>query len=133
MIVHVTCMTDRFNLSRVGDHFINDCCFGEDFSAWLVAQLSARGVKADVLCQEDFGWANVAEHEGVSYSVCVAGSPDEDAARPDFGEWHVMLERHRTLVQRILGKNAMFAADPLVGKVLEIPRSAGFEQVAVEP
>jgi hypothetical protein len=33
MVVDITCKTDRFNLSVVGPDFINDCCFGEDFSS----------------------------------------------------------------------------------------------------
>ena len=43
MIIDITCRTDRFNLSVVGADFINDCCFGEDFSRWLVGALRAAG------------------------------------------------------------------------------------------
>lgn len=60
MIVDVTCRTDRFNLTVVGPDFINDGCYGEDFSRWLVSALSEAGVPADVICMEDFGWANQA-------------------------------------------------------------------------
>src|SRR6266513_835232 len=28
-----------FNLSKVGEHFINPCCFGEDLAAWLRIKL----------------------------------------------------------------------------------------------
>lgn len=133
MIVDITCRTDRFNLSVVGSDFINDCCFGEDFSRWLVEALSATGVDADVICMEDFGWANQAECQGASYLMCVAGNSDEEPARPNYGEWHVMLERHRTFMQKLLGKNKASASDPIVGKVVEVLRAAGFAGVAVEP
>jgi hypothetical protein len=38
--------TDRFNLSEVGDHFINPTCFGEDLAAWLRTKLIEQGVEA---------------------------------------------------------------------------------------
>jgi hypothetical protein len=133
VIIDITCKTGRFNLSVVGSDFINDCCFGEDFSKWLVSELSAVGVDADVVCMEDFGWANQAEYQGVSYLMCVAGNSDEDPTRPNYGEWHVMLERNRTFMQKILGKNKASATDPVVGKVTQVLRAAGFADVTVEP
>lgn len=133
MTVDVTCKTDRFNLSVVGDDFINDCCFGEDFSGWLVSALSAQGVEADVICMEDFGWANIANHQGNSYLMCVVGVTDGDSSRPDFGEWRVILERRRTFLQKILGKNEISISDPLVTKVKSVLASAGFSDVAIQP
>lgn len=130
--VHITCKTDRFNLSVVGPDFINDCCFGEDFSAWLVTALSDTGVKADVICMEDYGWANQAELDGSSYLMSVTSTPEEDPARPNFGEWHVLLERKRTLLEKLLGQNKGSAADPIVAKVIEALRGAGCADVRVE-
>lgn len=132
MIVDVTCKTDRFNLSVVGADFINDCCFGEDFSDWLVSALLNEGVDADVLCMEDFGWANVASFEGTSYLMCVAGATEGNADRPNFGEWRVMLERRRTLFQKFLGKNQISVSDPLVRKVQHVLQTAGFTDVAIQ-
>lgn len=133
MIVEITCKTDRFNLSVVGEDFINDCCFGDDFSQWLVSELSRVGVDADVICMEDFGWANIAKYQDATYLMCVAGTSGEDAAHPNYGEWHVMLERRRTLLQKILGKNKISVLDPLVGRVKDVLQSAGFAQVAIHP
>jgi hypothetical protein len=132
MHVDVTCKTDRFNLSVVGEDFINDCCFGEDFSQWLVTTLEADGVDADLICMEDFGWANQVVYEGVSYLMCVAGTSEEEPNRPNYGTWHVMLERHRTLKDKLFGKNKTTLSDPVVEKVAKVLRSAGFTDVAVE-
>lgn len=132
MIVDITCKTDRFNLSVIGSDFINDCCFGEDFSKWLVSALSESGVDADVICMEDFGWASHAKYQGASYLMCVAGNSEEYPSRPNFGEWHVMLERHRSFAQKLLGKNKASAGDPIVGKVVQALREAGFADVKVE-
>ncbi|AYN96968.1 hypothetical protein EAW52_25075 [Pseudomonas sp. LTJR-52] len=133
MIVDVTCKTDRFNLSVVEPDFINDCCFGEDFSKWLVSALFEAGVSTDIICMEDFGWANQTEYQGTSYLVCVAGNSKGDLSRPNYGEWHVMLERHRTFMQKLLGKNKISANDPFVGKVVQALRAAGFANVEVKP
>jgi hypothetical protein len=133
MHVSVNGKSDRFNLSVVGEDFINDCCFGEDFSRWLVQALQAAGVEAGVICMEDFGWANFAVHEGITYFVAVAGVSDEIADRPDYGQWRVMIERKRSLVDRIRGRNRTTAADALCGKVAGILRDARFDEVSIEP
>jgi hypothetical protein len=33
--LHILSRTNRFNLSKVGAHFVDPCCFGEDLAAWL--------------------------------------------------------------------------------------------------
>lgn len=132
LIIDITCKTDRFNLSVVRPNFINDCCFGEDFSKWLVSALTESGIDADVICMEDFGWANRADYQGVSYLMCVGGNSDEDPSRPNFGEWHVTLERHRSFAQKLLAKNKTSFEDPIVGKVMQVLQAAGFADVAVE-
>jgi hypothetical protein len=46
--------SSRFNLSEVGEQFINPCCFGEDLAAWLREKLSASGMQVDPSGQEDW-------------------------------------------------------------------------------
>lgn len=133
MHIAVRCVTDRFNLSVVGDDFINDCCFGEDFSKWLVDALEGVGVEADVICMEDFGWANQAQFGGVTYLMCVAGASAQNPARPNYGEWHIMLERYRSIWEKFLGKNKTARTEPIFEKVIEVLRNASFEEVAIEP
>lgn len=132
MIIDVSGKTDRFNLSVVGDDFINDCCFGEDFSQWLVKELNADGVTANIICMEDFGWANQAIYNGATYLVCVAGNSDEEPGRPNYGTWHIMLERHRTLKDRLFGKNKISASDPIVEKIAQLLRTVHFSDVKIE-
>jgi|SRR5579871_439574 len=51
--------TDLFEHREVKPHFINPCCFGEDFAAWLKRELSnfpELGVKLSEPIQEDYGW-----------------------------------------------------------------------------
>jgi hypothetical protein len=56
---HVIIETDLFEHREVMPHFINPCCFGEDFAAWLLAEIAALkddGFGFSVPIQEDYGW-----------------------------------------------------------------------------
>ena len=128
--IHFT--TDRFNLSVVDPTFINDCCFGEDLSRWLVTALCQRGIEAAVICMEDFGWANEASYNGHTYLLCVAGASDEDSEHPNRGEWHIMLERKRTWLEVLQGKAKITPDDPVVQQVLALLQAEGFAELAVE-
>ncbi|HYL83777.1 MAG TPA: hypothetical protein VE263_06060 [Candidatus Angelobacter sp.] len=51
--------TDLFEHREIKPHFINPCCFGEDFAAWLKQELSRfpeLGVEVSDPIQEDYGW-----------------------------------------------------------------------------
>jgi len=51
--------TDLFEHREVKPHFINPCCFGEDFAAWLKQELSRfPELRVDLSnpIQEDYGW-----------------------------------------------------------------------------
>lgn len=51
--------TDLFEHREVKPHFINPCCFGEDFAAWLKKELSRfadLGFEYSEPIQEDYGW-----------------------------------------------------------------------------
>ena len=39
----ITIETDMFEHREVKPHFINPCCFGEDFAAWMKRELSPSG------------------------------------------------------------------------------------------
>jgi hypothetical protein len=51
--------SNLFEHREVKSHFINPCCFGEDFAAWLKAELSRvpdLGLELSEPVQEDYGW-----------------------------------------------------------------------------
>ena len=55
----ITVETDLFEHRRVKPHFINPCCFGEDFALWLKEALShfpELGLQLADPIQEDYGW-----------------------------------------------------------------------------
>jgi hypothetical protein len=52
----ITVETDLFEHREVKPHFINPCCFGEDFAAWLkqeLARFPELGVQLSEAIQED--------------------------------------------------------------------------------
>jgi len=54
----ITVETDMFEHRAVMPHFINPCCFGEDFAAWLkqeLALLTGPGFDLSEIIQEDYG------------------------------------------------------------------------------
>jgi hypothetical protein len=85
--------TDLFEHREVKDHFINDCCFGEDFAAWLLAEvapLQASGFAFSQPIQEDYGWGFWARRGAdpfwVALSYCGDGPTEEPA------EWVVSID-----------------------------------------
>src|ERR1051326_6497265 len=106
--------TSRFNLSKVGEHFINPCCFGEDLAAWLRIKLSERNVEAREPYQEDWGWELLAMQESDSYYLCISGNSDELSANKDDGEWSIIVEKRRSIGQRLRGAGKIAANDKMV-------------------
>ena len=106
--------TGRFNLSEVRPHFINPCCFGEDLAAWLRVRLAERGIDADEPGQEDWGWYLGASHGKRVYFVGVGGNAAERADDPNWGEWRLMVEKRRSLWERLAGREQMTADDELL-------------------
>jgi hypothetical protein len=108
----------RFNLSKVGEHFINPCCFGEDLAAWLQPKLSAKNIETAKPYQEDWGWELPAKCGPRSYYLCISGNADGPGN--DEGEWRIIVEKRRSILERLIGKGKIAGDDPLVGIVEEI-------------
>jgi hypothetical protein len=106
--------TNRFNLSKVGEHFINPCCFGEDLAAWLRIKLVEKRVEVRQPYQEDWGWELPAKHESDSYYLCMSGNSDQSNTDRDEGEWRIIVEKRSSIWQRVIGKGRIAADDTLV-------------------
>jgi hypothetical protein len=118
---HLLFRTSRFNLSRVQPHFINPCCFGEDLADWLRGKLFERSVGASEPYQEDWGWELRAEFEKNSYYVGVGGNSDDGAT--DLGQWRIMVERRRSIWDRITGKGKIGKDDRMLKLIRDILES----------
>jgi hypothetical protein len=82
-----TLLTDLFEATTPGPHFINPRCFGEDFASWLRERLEARGIAASEPIQEDWGWGMVAPFQGHRFTLSI-GIVDESIGRTP-AEWRV--------------------------------------------
>lgn len=112
--------TNRFNLSKVDEHFINPCCFGEDLAAWLQIKLSERDVEVREPYQEDWGWELPAIQERGLYYLSVSGNPDQSNTNKDEGEWRIIIEKRRSIGQRLIGAGKIAADDRMVRTIEEI-------------
>ncbi len=112
--------TDRFNLSEVGAHFINPCCFGEDLAAWLRNKLIERRVETREPYQEDWGWELQVKYGDQSYYLCMSGNADGSAANLNNGEWGIIVEKKRSISQRITGGGKIAKDDRMVCLLNEI-------------
>ena len=83
----ITIETDLFEHREVKPHFINPCCFGEDFALWLRGELSplaADGFSFSEPIQEDYGWGLWASHGKDPFWIAlsyVGDGPQEEPAQ----------------------------------------------------
>src|SRR5260370_28769465 len=105
--------TSRFNLSKVGENFINPCCFGEDVATWLRTKLIDGRIEVRQPYQEDWGWELPAKDGSDSYYLCVSGNSDESSANRDMGEWSIIVEKRRSLSQRLSGQGKISVNDKM--------------------
>ena len=71
----ITVETDMFEHREVKPHFMNPCCFGEDFASWLkeqVAALADSGFTFSEIIQEDYGWGFWASHGNDPFWVAIS-------------------------------------------------------------
>jgi hypothetical protein len=79
--------TDLFEHREAKPHFINPCCFGEDFAAWLRQELSRvteLGLELSEPIQEDYGWGLWASRGNDRFWVAlsfVGDGPQETPAK----------------------------------------------------
>jgi hypothetical protein len=119
---HILFRTNKFNLSEVKPHFINPCCFGEDLAAWLGNRLAEKQIAVSVPGQEDWGWYITATYGRNSYFLGVGGNADEDEVSRNEGEWRIIIQKKRSLWQRLTGKGKITTADAMVQIVEAILR-----------
>lgn len=97
----VTFASPAFNATERRDHFINDCCYGDDVARALIEQLRGRGITVDAEPgQEDFGWYFGFHVGGTDYQF-VLGLRPADGNNP--AVWIGQLERKTGLVGSLFG------------------------------
>ena len=120
--------TARFDVSKETPNPINPIA-GQSVLNWLREELSNAQYKVTEPATEDWGWYIDVQGDGASYLV--GASADAEDASPDV-EWVVQVHKHRTVKDKLLGRNKMTADDPLAALVERIVRAdPRIEQVGV--
>lgn len=122
----LTVETDLFNHTDVKPHFINPCCFGEDFAAWLrqqIVALTSEGFELSPPVQEDYGWGFWATRGRDSYWVALSFCGDGPVEAP--AEWVVSVAHDPglSLVKRLFHKPDTAGLSSVRERVWQVLRS----------
>jgi hypothetical protein len=113
--------TDLFEHRQVKPHFINPCCFGEDFAAWLKQELSRfpeLGVELSDPIQEDYGWGLVASHGKDRFWIALSYVGDGPQETP--AQWVVSVSNGLNLFKRVFQKPDLQAMEQIDDRVRQI-------------
>jgi hypothetical protein len=116
-------ITSRFNVSKVGEYFINPCCFGEDLAAWLRIKLADRVATVGPPGQEDWGWYLQVKYDRDSYLLGMSGYAEENSANADDGEWRIVVKKNRSIWQWMSGKGQITVQDGMFALIQTILRN----------
>jgi hypothetical protein len=120
--------TAMFDVSKERPNDINPI-YGESLLVWL-----ADALKDQVLVprpeSEDWGWYVDIEYHGRRYMLGTSASDEEENGRR---EWVLQIVKHRSLTEKLTGKEKMTAADSCVQLLLRALRNEpAFTDVALD-
>jgi hypothetical protein len=112
-------LTSRFDIGAEDPNPINPIA-GQSVLTWLRDALASHHYTASEPSTEDWGWYIDVRGHGASYLV--GASADADSSTPEV-EWTVQVHKHRSVKEKILGRNKMAADDPLAALIERIVRA----------
>jgi len=115
--------TDRFEHSEVKPHFINRCCFGEDFAVWLKRELERSpdfDFELSEPIQEDYGWGVWASRGRERFWIALSYVGDGPQVPPAQWVVSVTTDPIRNLVRRLLRGTDNEALDTLKKRVRQV-------------
>jgi hypothetical protein len=133
----LTIETGLFEHRAVQPHFINPCCFGEDFAGWLREKLSPLATSGFTLSepiQEDYGWGFWGKRDKDAFWIALGLVGDGPSEEPP--QWVVSLNYDAgfNLFQRFFRKPDAQAFAELRDRVWEVLQTTrGITVVAAEP
>jgi len=122
----ITVETDLFEHQQVKPHFINPCCFGEDFATWLKHELSQR---SDFQCelsepiQEDYGWGLWASRGKDRFWVALSYVGDGPQKAPAQWVISVTYDPGLNLAKRLLHKPDRQSLEQLRERIRQVLES----------
>jgi len=110
----------------VRPHFINPCCFGEDFAAWLRAALLGSpdlGLEVSEPIQEDYGWGLWATHGKDRIWIAISYVGDGPQEPPAQWVVSVGVDQGLNLFRRLFHKPDLRVIERLRGRIRRILES----------
>jgi hypothetical protein len=114
----ITFRSARFDVSGEPPNPINPIP-GESVLRWLLEKLPASGYGLTKPKPEDWGWYVDVRGNGASYLVGASG--DAGDGRGDV-DWTVQIHRHRSLKDKLTGRNQLRLDDPLSATIERVLR-----------
>ena len=122
-----TVETDLFEHREVKPHFINDCCFGEDFAEWLRQRLANfDGFEFADPIQEDYGWGFWVTQGKDKFWIALSYVGDGPTETP--AQWVISMTRPTRLdiIRRLFSKPDLTTMEALQARIrLELELTAG--------
>ena len=115
----VSFRTAKFDVRTEEPNPINPI-FGQSVLNWLRPMLAHARCSATQPATEDWGWYMDVQCEGASYLV--GASADAENSTP-LHEWIVQVHKHRSLKDKLFGRNKMAVDDPLVALIERFVRA----------
>jgi len=128
----ITVETEMFEHREVKPHFINPCCFGEDFAAWLKKEISPIVNSGFVLSepiQEDYGWGFWVWHGKDPFWVAISYVGDGPQEAPAQWVISVNYDPGLSLIRRLFHKPDRQILEQLRNHVLQ----AIISKTAIKP
>lgn len=122
-----TIETDLFEHREVKPHFINDCCFGEDFAQWLRQRLATiAGLEFSNPIQEDYGWGLWVMQGKDKFWIALSYVGDGPTEAP--AQWVISVARPTSLniIKKLFGKQGFTTMEALQRRIrLELESTDG--------
>ena len=115
----ITFTTSRFDVGAEPPNPVNPIA-GHGVLAWVGEQLGTRGYQVTEPDYEDWGWYMLVDDAQEHYMVGASGDAEEQAADV---EWIVQVNRERTLMDQIRGRNKLADDDRLFALIEELVRA----------
>jgi hypothetical protein len=111
--------TRKFDVSKETPNPINPIA-GQGVLNWLKGRLNSTPWNATTPDTEDWGWYIYVKNEGTSYMVGASGEVGETPTL----DWIIQIHKHRSLMEKLTGRNKMTEEDPLSRLIENFVRSA---------
>ena len=120
--------TSRFDVAAETPNPTNPIA-GQSVLLWLKAELSRQNYRVTEPDTEDWGWYMDVQGDGGAYLVGASADAETQSAPV---EWTVQVHRHRSITDKLLGRNKMAMDDPLFALIERLVRAdSRMQQISV--